>query len=381
MKVNERFELAKATKLCFKCLKKHKDVLRCDRKKPCKKCEKGHSTWLHERPSQEVSNAVGILEDETITNAFGAVLENQKQVLLATTLISTKDFYGGKVTLRALIDSGSQGSMITERAAAILQLQQDPTSKHISGLGENSTKRIKVMKLTIKPRFYSDINLEVDCYILKRLTKTLPDADINTENWHHLKNLRLADPTFNLKGQIDVLLGTDVVSEILKSGFIKGPKGTPMAQETTFGWIISGNIDPKYPTKTIKCLVSTKHDDQDLSKFWEMEELHPKRNLTPDELACEEIYKETHSRDKDGIFTVKIPFKNRQFGPSSLGQSRGQAMARYLQLEKRFKNDSALKQEYTQVMKEYKSMGHMVPVDGLSIERLYYIPNFKNSRI
>lgn len=51
-----------------------------------------------------------------------------------------------------------------------------------------------------------------------------------------------------------------------------------MAQETSFGWIVSGNIDPTYPTKQLRYLVSTANDGNgDISRFWEFEELNPKR--------------------------------------------------------------------------------------------------------
>ena len=31
--------------------------------------------------------------------------------------------------------------------------------------------------------------------------------------------------------------------------------------------------------------------------------------LTPDEQACEDYFVKTHSRDKDGRYTVRLPFK------------------------------------------------------------------------
>lgn len=96
--------------------------------------------------------------------------------------------------------------------------------------------------------------------------------------------------------------------------------------------------------------------------------------LTKDEQVCEEIYRTTHSIDGDGKFVVKIPFKQDGNGPSRLGDSKGQCLARFMYLEKRFKKDEELKKEYIRVMQEYIDMGHMKEVDPRG-KKLYYIPH------
>lgn len=63
----------------------------------------------------------------------------------------------------------------------------------------------------------------------------------------------------------------------MQPGFLKGLDGQPMAQKTEFGWIVSGNIDSKYPRREIKCLVSHHEEQTDIHKFWELEELNPKK--------------------------------------------------------------------------------------------------------
>ena len=46
---------------------------------------------------------------------------------------------------------------------------------------------------------------------------------------------------------IDVLLGVDVYHDILKPGLILGPKGTPAAQDTIFGWVLFGGTSGQQP--------------------------------------------------------------------------------------------------------------------------------------
>lgn len=128
-------------------------------------------------------------------------------------------------------------------------------------------------------------------------------------------------PKFNKRGPIEMLLGMDVIFEIMKSGLIRGKLGQLMAQETQIGWIMSGKIDPQYPKNDVKCLVATVGEGIiDLSRFWEMEELNPERALTNNEQECEKFYQENVKQDIDGKYIVKIPFKGNTY-PTNLGSS------------------------------------------------------------
>ena len=89
-----------------------------------------------------------------------------------------------------------------------------------------------------------------------------------------------ADPNFNISKPIDILLGVDVYHEILKPGLILGPKGTPAAQDTIFGWVLFGNTSPKpvdEPTiareaTTMFVTTSQLSCEEILQKFWTLEE-------------------------------------------------------------------------------------------------------------
>lgn len=64
---------------------------------------------------------------------------------------------------------------------------------------------------------------------------------INTnENWYHLNKLPLADPKYNIPGDIDILLGGDVWDEIVMKGLRLSKNGSPVAQRTKLEWILNG---------------------------------------------------------------------------------------------------------------------------------------------
>lgn len=113
----------------------------------------------------------------------------------------------------------------------------------------------------------------------------------------------------------------------------------------------------QWQSPEVRCLISTldREDDEDeiidLSKFCEIEELHSEREMTAAEEECEKFYQKTIQRDVDGKYIAKIPFKADP-GPENLGHSRGQCMARFMHLEKRFAADPPLKEKYLKVMNE-----------------------------
>ncbi|XP_055715164.1 uncharacterized protein LOC129809379 [Phlebotomus papatasi] len=77
----------------------------------------------------------------------------------------------------------------------------------------------------------------------------------------------------------------------------------------------------------------------------------------------EKEFAETHSRTEDGRYVVQLPFKG---NPSELGDSKKQAMARFINMEKKFATNEQLRKDYSEFIHEYISLGHMslAPPDG-----------------
>lgn len=373
--IKQRWEVARKKKLCFACLGVHEEKLNCEREKPCTKCTKKHSTWLHEDPKNGKNEAK--TSEAAVVSAHGYVTSeemNHPVGLLATILVIVQNNLGQLFYLRALVDSGSQASMITSKAAEMIRQPIVNTSVNIKGLGGSKQGQTQLVHFLLKPRFSSDFRMTVGCYILKKLTEPIPNKDIDISEWSHLNGLTLADPTFHIRGNIDLLLGADVLPDIMLPDIIKGPRGTPMAQDTECGWVVSGRYNMSDHT-SISCNNSTIDDDDfDLSKFWEMETLNPPRKPTLTEEQCDEFFDKSITQNENGQFIVKIPFKPDKFGPTTLGNSRSQCLARFLYLERRFSKDTDLREEYCKVMQEYIDMGHMTEV-GPTDEKLYYIPH------
>ena len=199
----------------------------------------------------------------------------------------------------------------------------------------------------------------------------------NSSRWNHLLNLSLADPDFGIPGRIDSLLGADMYADVLLHGRQYGPPGTPTAFETQFGWVLTGRTNAHSASHlTVASHHSTiTSGDEILRMFWEIEEnLKDFSNLSTEERLVVHHFKETHSRFETGRFIVPLP-KNPQ--KKSLGESRSQAVRRYISLERSLYSKDHF-QEFSAVMEEYFQSGHAEPVPPNDLQKspkdCFYLP-------
>ncbi|XP_073965607.1 uncharacterized protein [Choristoneura fumiferana] len=202
---------------------------------------------------------------------------------------------------------------------------------------------------------------------------------LKVSEWTDIENLPLADPTYATPGKIDILLGAEVYSEILIDGIVKQAQGSLIAQNTIFGWILSGRAlrERKELTNVMSLHVQIKEDDL-LRMFWEMEN-EPnliQRKMSENEKACEDFFNATAMRDDEGRFVVRLPFTSDD-PKCQYGNSRDIAAKRLEALEKRLLRDPALREEYNKVFAEYISLNHMKAVDKNELEdpKAVYLPH------
>ncbi|XP_037954463.1 uncharacterized protein LOC119684486 [Teleopsis dalmanni] len=345
-----------ANDTCKICLS-HKNQDKCISKYTCKICNsRDHHTLLHNEHQQEKK------DKSTKTKVIAVTKKDESEVvLLPTAIVKGKTIRGEYKELHALIDQGSQASMISEEAVHILGLQKVKTDIKLTGLAETSVGQAnsKVI-MEIKSKI-NNINMKEEFKVMNNLIRPLPEKtiDYNKNQW---KSYNLADPEFMKTKQIDLIIGSDIIPKIIKKGF-KKINGI-IAQETIFGWIISGKVLKK-PAKRSKVTITTKN----IEKFWELEEADNTINeKTAEDEICMQFYADTTKIDGDKKFIVKLPLKT----DATLGESRNQAMARFLNQEKKMSNEK--RTEYIKFMQEYEQKGHMEKVKDNTIGK-YYLPH------
>ncbi|CAB0005710.1 unnamed protein product [Nesidiocoris tenuis] len=123
------------------------------------------------------------------------------------------------------------------------------------------------------------------------------------------------------------------------------------------------------------CLFVQDSLDTLVKKFWSLEEVPVRRLLSPDEVKCEELFNSSYSRDDEGRFTVRLPFR---LPPEMLGSSLSVAASRFRSLERKFSRDSALAVSYGKMIKEYETDGtlsRVCSIQEVGNELAYYMPH------
>jgi hypothetical protein len=247
LNVEERVQFVQNQLLCFNCLSPYHRARYCKSKKSCQHCRRRHHSSLHfitkfERnikysPHEKINCEKEKDEGERVLRTH--FVTQDQNALMATALLNIETGKGLHM-VRALIDPCSQESFISERAAQNLQLSQMPVNGNITGINQMSTKIKHVAELQLRSRVNKNFKKLCTAYVVKRVIDNLPSQALSSKSCKHLQDLRLADPTYNEPGYIDMLLGVNVYTEILESGVIKGEPGEPIGQQTQLGWIISG---------------------------------------------------------------------------------------------------------------------------------------------
>lgn len=298
-------------------------------------------------------------------------------VLLATAKVTLYTQDGTQYLARALMDTGSQASFISEEFVQLLRLKRKQAAIRVNGLGSSNAGTSRGMvRIQFGSQHDSTVVHTANAFVLNRITAYLPTRDLSTYYFPHLVGLDLADKEFYKPGKIDILLGADVYGEVVMDGIVRGAKETPIAQRTSLGWIISGSVNSKHAsvTNAISLHVNTELETT-LKRFWEIESVIEPVKWTSEEKICSEHFEQTHQRNECGKFVVQLPLKD---NIDKLGTSKSSATARLKQLEAKFKRNPQLKERYVQFMREYESLGHMVMTaapENLHFSRIYYIPH------
>ncbi|XP_075150510.1 uncharacterized protein LOC142224614 [Haematobia irritans] len=399
MSQDERWATIRKSNLCLNCFSKVHTVKNCQSKHSCFHCKKRHNTLLHKisdtaqkgNPNTNTSSAPTPLPEnisssiQSTTSAGSGVIQTcfasaSGGVLLGTALVQIC-VNGLMYKARALIDSGSEGTFISERLFRSLKLPYKRTNAQVSGLNNTISASVqRECSLTLRSYVDDTFEISTSALVVPHLAGNLPSRTFDHLPFSDLKDLVLADPRFFECSNVDILIGGDVLPSIMLPGMKHNVLGSLMAQQTAFGWILTGPIGHNATSPSAKvvsyfCEISL---DKEISRFWEVEDLPKHKIKSPSDQYCEDLYARTTKRDQQGSFVVSLPFKNGFPNEQRLGNSREAAMAQLFRIEKRFLHNPTLKTEYLRVLEEYQELGHMSqvdpPIDSQS-HLYYYLPH------
>ncbi|XP_070072650.1 uncharacterized protein [Drosophila takahashii] len=209
-----RNTIAERIKACLNCLSTGHALSHCSSTRNCLQCGQRQlhfpniaqhltNSALSRQPTNGVHSAQGTQQSAASRSSVlsqqhslapGSTASNETQLLSAvathrnpsTTILDTalirivSKQTGQSVLARALIDHGSEGTLIAESVVQTLGLSRTPISAEITGIGDSSHNRCR--------------------------HRHLPKSDIDPRSFQHLQGLQFADPNFDRSGNIDVLV-------------------------------------------------------------------------------------------------------------------------------------------------------------------------------
>ncbi|XP_058797106.1 uncharacterized protein LOC131667606 [Phymastichus coffea] len=326
--VHDRLSDVRRLRLCYNCLSTQ-NLKDCKSKHSCKTCNRRHHSLIHFNKRNNNGN------DDTKVQA------NVAQNRVQTSVIGV---------------GGCKAGTVKSATCFTLQSQVDVNFK-----------------------------LEVNAFVLPRLTSALPSRSLVQFNLHQFKRLRLADPQFHISDRVDLMIGADLYGQLLLSGVKNFTNTLVVAQNTALGCVVSGPTHGSTPRRavpanqvTVKALRCEVNDDlsEIIQRFWTVEEVPVITNkLKPADEECERFFTDTHARDRDGHFRVRLPLIGEP--PIVAAETRRMALGSLKHQHRRISNDPELASAYVEFMQAYEDLGHMERVLRAEINnaRAWYLPH------
>ena len=167
--------------LCLNCLRPGHFFRQCPSSNRCRKCQGRHHTLIHndsrESPSTTALNPpVAAPLTEPIVSSNTSTGSNAPNTLLMTCQIQINAPGGTPIKVRALLDSGSTMSFVSERVVQSLGLRRRSQCLTISGIGDRSHKSplSSVSTFEISSLYSPRARHTITAIVVPRVTCDLP---------------------------------------------------------------------------------------------------------------------------------------------------------------------------------------------------------------
>ena len=129
--------------------------------------------------------------------------------VLPTALVPIQDDSSTITVCRALTNSGSQLSLSTESTVQRMHLKRRTQWLTVNGIGNVSrTYNSGSVILRLKHKNGTKV-INVHAFVLPSLTQLLPNRSFEMYSQFHMRTIGLADRSFNVSSQVDLILESD----------------------------------------------------------------------------------------------------------------------------------------------------------------------------
>ena len=277
-----------------------------------------------------------------------------------------------------LFDSGSDRTYVTKDIAKKLKLREVGQVEHrYSVFGGNATtasmhpiREIDLIASSGQIHKINAIEVPVICNPIAR--PEIPQDILNL-----LQGVQFAECQEGCF-KVDVLIGLDNFWTLMRSNILCFPEHNLVAQETVFGFVLSGEVpgSNKQCTSAHQLLVLNDFSEHEIRNLWELDYIGIMPQEPPSEIEVMSDFNKT-IQFKEGRYWVSLPWK--KDGKTLLTDNLAEAREKLTKLNGKLEKNPKLKFDCERVFKEWEDMGIIEEVPSKEINwkknPLFYLPH------
>jgi len=231
-----------------------------------------------------------------------------------------------------------------------LRLSRTQTHAQIQGLTCVNPETYHSVSIQLRSR-HTDWHTTINCLILSHINGTISFTKLDVSAWKIPKDIKLANEEFDQPGEIDLLIGADLLYDMLRSDRRTRPSNYTVLQETVLGWTLSVRTPATtswHDSQHTFLLREDNSQEHNLNSTREVKPVEPS-TITTEQQECKQRVITRKTQQDDGVYVVRLPTK---MDPKQLGTSRLAAERRLRIFEQRMEQE--LKNQYHYFMRKSK---------------------------
>ena len=288
------------------------------------------------------------------------------------------------VQIRAIFDTGSQQSYVTQNIREVLNLK--PSDKQAItvmtfGSNEQSDQVCDVVKIGVETQDGNGQEMKLFAVPLICQPLSTQPIDLSPSRCQHLSDLDMADVPNHGEGMnIDILIGLDYYWNFVTGETRRGREG-PVAIHSTVGWMLSGVVPSSavgtqkhglfttYVLKSDTTQSSPEDLDEVLQSFWKLESL----GVEGSEDSVLDAFSQTVQYN-GGRYEVSLPWKDSH---PELPTNYELSYTRLQGLLRRLRRDPEILYEYDATIRSQLQQGIIEEVEESpgECENVHYLPH------
>ena len=375
---DDRAQAVAVHHLCFSCLRPGHQSRNCRTARECGigGCALRHNRLLHgsKRVRKVASSSASAMDtsipvtSEVTIASVRRETEERSSVILQVVPVRIHGQDGRYRDTLALLDPGAQTSLCSRSVLDALHIEGEAQPLRLNNVEASGRERLaQRVRLEISPLADTEDRSKKisvpEAFSVEKLNVRTPVLKTKRlSNLRHLDGLILPDIS---GGEIELLLGANVLEAVLQREARVGRPGEPVAIRTTFGWALTGSLFGLVPehVREVMFISSTLgdqvHDDLSymMRDWWSTEAFGTYMTqpaMTPQDKRAQEILEKT-TEHRGGKYEVGLLWQDSDV---DMPDSYAMAYSRLRSLERGLLKHPERAEAYDEVLQGYIQQGY-----------------------